>query len=823
MSTDNSNKKLKKKRKFGAKSILSTFIVLFLLLGVTAGGIIFAVLKNTSPIDPSNIQNMLDDSSFIYDKDGNLIEKVHSDSFRSVVSIETMPKDLQNAFIAIEDERFYKHHGVDPKRIIGAVIYDLKTMSKAQGASTITQQLAKNIYLTHEKTYTRKIKDMYYALELERYLTKDQILEMYLNTIYLGRGATGAQAAAQTYFSKDVSELNVAECAIIAGITKNPSRYSPFTTEKIASGESLDNIQLIFYPNSTKAESIPAEESALFSQMLSKGLIDKFQYDQLNKGEIVVRKAVLNPSSVERQLTVLGKMLELGFISQEQYDEAKSYPIEIKIGSKSASGISSYFGDLVKKQVLQELITEKGFSEDEARDTLYKGGLRIYSTMDMNMQKIVEKEFENPANFPGSFKDSSGTVQPQASMVIMDPKNGEVRALVGGRMIGGTKIFNRAINPRQPGSAIKPLAAYLPALDKGMTAATIIDDSPHYDDKGNLWPRNYDRKYGGPSTMRALLTRSSNVGTVKLAEMLSTSKAQSVKTMISYLEKLGISTIVKSKDNPSINDENFSLSMGGMSKGVTNLELTAAYGAIANSGVHNEPIFFTRAETANGDVLLENKPKTRKVVSAQVAFILQDLMKSVVEDGTGSRAKIANMPVAGKTGTTSNNYDAWFVGYTPYYVGATWIGSDLPRELSTGSKMSAMLWSKIMSQVHSGLPAKQFDQPDGIIKVSICSVSGKLASSNCGGHVKSEVFASGTEPKSYCSLSHYVAPVEPVEEQPTDANGLSPNEAEWENQVEEWLDNGNTDNNSTTNNNGNGNGKGNNKPPQDNSAVPEGY
>lgn len=817
MSTDNSNKKLKKKRKFGAKSILSTFIVFFLLLGVTAGGIIFAVLKNTSPIDPSNIQNMLDDSSFIYDKDGNLIEKVHSDSFRSVVSIEKIPKDLQNAFITIEDERFYKHHGVDPKRIIGAVIYDIKTMSKAQGASTITQQLAKNIYLTHEKTYTRKIKDMYYALELERYLTKDQILEMYLNTIYLGRGATGAQAAAQTYFSKDVSELNVAECAIIAGITKNPSRYSPFTTEKIASGESLDNIQLIFYPNSTKAESIPADESALFSQMLSKGLIDKFQYDQLNKGDIVVRKAVLNPSSVERQLTVLSKMLELGFISQEQYEEAKSYPIEIKIGSKSASGISSYFGDLVKKQVLQELITEKGFSEDEARDTLYKGGLRIYSTMDMNMQKIVEKEFENPANFPGSFKDSSGTVQPQASMVIMDPKNGEVRALVGGRMIGGTKIFNRAVNPRQPGSAIKPLAAYLPALDKGMTAATIINDSPHYDDKGNLWPRNYDRKYGGPSTMRELLTRSSNVGTVKLAEMLSTSKAQSVKTMISYLEKLGISTIVKSKDNPSINDENFSLSMGGMSKGVTNLELTAAYGAIANSGVYNEPIFFTRAETAEGDVLLENKPKTRKVVSAQVAFILQDLMKSVVEDGTGSRAKISNMPVAGKTGTTSNNYDAWFVGYTPYYVGATWIGSDLPRELSTGSKMSAMLWNKIMSQVHSGLPSKQFEQPDGIIKVSICSVSGKLASSNCSGHIKSEIFASGTEPKSYCSLSHYVAPVAPVEEQPTDTNGPSPNKAEWENQIEEWLDNSNTDNNGTTNNNGN------NKPPQDNSAVPEGY
>jgi len=394
-------------------------------------------------------------------------------------------------------------------------------------------------------------------------------------------------------------------------------------------------------------------------------------------------------------------------------------------------------------------MNEKGFSEDEARDTLSKGGLRIYSTMDMKLQKIVEKEFENTKNFPGSYKDSSGTVQPQASMVIMDHSSGEVRALVGGRMLGGNKIYNRAINPRQPGSAIKPLAVYLPALDKGMTAATVINDSPHYDDKGKLWPQNYDRKYGGPSTTRQLLMRSSNVGTVKLAEKLENTHQKSISTMVSYLKKLGISTLVTRASNPTTNDENFSLSLGGMSKGVTNLDLTAAYGAIANKGIHIEPMFFTRVETSDGSVLIENKPRTRKVVSAQTAYVMGDMLKSVVDSGTGTRAKISGMPVAGKTGTTSNNYDAWFVGYTPYYVGATWIGSDMPKSLSTGSKMSAALWQKIMSQAHSGLKTKQFEEPDGIVRASICTKSGKRPSSGCPS--RTEVFVKGTQPSGHCT------------------------------------------------------------------------
>ncbi|KDR96118.1 penicillin-binding protein 1A [Peptoclostridium litorale DSM 5388] len=801
---ENNKKKKKKKKKFISIKVVLLSLILVMMIGVASvAGIVYGVIKNTQPIDVSNIQNLLDDSSFIYDKNGSLIEKVHSDNFRSIVTMDKIPKDLQNAFVSIEDERFYSHKGVDPKRIIGAIVYDLKTMSKAQGASTITQQLAKNIYLTHEKTYTRKIKDMYYALALEKNLTKDQILELYMNTIYLGRGATGVQAAAQTYFSKDVGDLNIAECAIIAGITKYPSKYSPFMTERLSSADDVASVQLIFYPKSAETSPASEDEKSMFSKLLQNGRIDKFQYDQLIREEIVVRKAVLSPDSIKRQKIVLSKMYELGHITKSEYDEAQNYQIQINIGTKKVSGISSYFGDMVKNQVISSLMDEKGFSEDEARDTLYKGGLRIYSTMDMNIQKIVEKEFDNPENFPGSYKDSSGTIQPQSSMVIMDHSNGQVRALVGGRLIGGNKIYNRAINPRQPGSSIKPLAVYLPALDKGMTAATVINDSPHYDEKGNLWPRNYDRKYGGPSTARQLLKRSSNVGTVVLAEMLGETKQQSISTMVEYLEKLGISTVVTRGQNPRVNDENLSLALGGMSRGVTNLEMTAAYGAIANNGVYIEPVFFTRVETSDGSILLEKKPKKRTVVSPQTAFVMGDMLKSVVDSGTGARAKIPNMAVAGKTGTTSNQYDAWFAGYTPYYAGATWIGSDMPQPLSSGSKMSAMLWNKIMKQVHSNTPGKQFHQPENIVRVSICTKSGNRLSEYCSldpaGTVMTELFVKGTEPQGYCSY-HSTPPViepdpnevPPEGETPGDPQTGESTDQDWQNAVNQWVNDGNS-------------------------------
>ncbi|SHJ97686.1 transglycosylase domain-containing protein [Tepidibacter formicigenes] len=750
----NKSKESKNKKKISIFRVaILTFIILFIVGTACGMGIIFGVIKNAPPIDPNNIENMLDESSFIYDKDGNLIEKVHGTNFRSLVTLDKIPSNLQNAVIAIEDERFYEHNGVDIKRIFGALWYDIKTMSKAQGASTITQQLAKNMYTSSEKTITRKIKDAYYALEIEKHLSKDEILQTYLNTFYLGRGAVGVQAAAQTYFSKDVSELTLAESAMIAGITKNPSKYSPYTTARLDGSENLDEIKnlLVFYPKTANTNPANDIEKDMFKKLLSKGLIDNYQYDQLLKEQIVVRKAVLNPNSKERQEVILKKMLELGYITESEYEKAKNESIVIKVGKKKASNVSSYFVDLVKDEVIDALV-KKGFSEDEARDMLYNGGLRIYSTMDISIQKILEKEYQNSSNFPGTFKDNNGNIQPQSAMVIMDYHNGEVKALVGGRMIGGSKLFNRAINPRQPGSAIKPLAVYLPALDNGMTAATPIDDTQEnfrFSYTNNWKPKNYANRYRGPITLRESVQHSSNVGSVKTAEMLSTSQYSSVDIMIDYLENMGITTIVKT---PGHNDKNFAaLTLGGMTKGITPLEMTAAYGAIANKGTYIKPIFFTKVEDASGKVLLQSQQVKHKIVSPQTAYVMTDILTTVVTSGTGGRARLSNMPVAGKTGTTSNKYDAWFAGYTPYYVGATWIGNDMNKSLSSGSRMSAMLWKKVMSQVHSNLPRKSFERPSGIIQKTVCTESGDLATHFCE-KTRTEIFVKGTEPTKYCEI-----------------------------------------------------------------------
>ncbi|SHH54141.1 transglycosylase domain-containing protein [Tepidibacter thalassicus] len=752
-STKKSKENKNKKKISIFRTVLLTFIILF-ITGTACGlGIIFGVIKNAPAIDPNNIEDMLDESSFIYDKNGNLIEKVHGTNFRSIVTLDKIPKHLQNAVISIEDERFYEHNGIDIKRIFGALWYDLRTLSKAQGASTITQQLAKNMYTSSEKTLTRKIKDAYYALEIEKHLSKDEILQTYLNTFYLGRGAVGVQAAAQTYFSKDVSELTLAECAMIAGITKNPSKYSPYITARLDGSENLDEIKnlLVFYPKTPNTTPASEVEKNMFKKLLSKGLIDNFQYDQLAKEQIVVRKAILNPESKKRQELILKKMLELGYITESEYEEAKNEPIVIKIGNKKASNVSSYFVDLVKDEVIDALI-KKGFSEDEARDMLYNGGLRIYSTMDMNMQKILEKEYQNNANFPGTFKDKNGNIQPQSAMVIMDYHTGEVKALVGGRMLGGSKLFNRAVNPRQPGSSIKPLAVYLPALDNGMTAATLIEDSQEnfkYTYPNNWKPKNYANRYRGVITLREAVQHSSNVCSVKTAEMLSSSLYSSIEMMIDYLKNLGISTIVTT---PGHNDKTFSaLTLGGMTKGITPLEMTAAYGAIANKGTYIKPIFFTKIEDSNGKILLQSKQIKHKIVSPQTAYIMTDILTSVVTSGTGRRARLSNMPVAGKTGTTSDNHDAWFAGYTPYYVAATWIGNDWNQSLKKGSSMAVSLWKKVMSQIHSNLPRKSFERPSDIIQKTICLESGNLATHFCE-KTKTEIFVKGTEPSEYCEI-----------------------------------------------------------------------
>ncbi|WP_353097679.1 PBP1A family penicillin-binding protein [Tissierella praeacuta] len=874
---DNNNQKKKRKKKGSTgKTIFKSikiFLVIFLMLSVVAGGIlagaVLSILKDVPNIDPSKVNVSLDLTSTIYDADGELIEKIQAptNEFRTIVKINQMPQYLKDAYIAIEDERFIKHIGVDPKGIISAAIDNIKAGSAVRGASTITQQLARNVYLTREKSWDRKIKEAYLAIQIDKALTKDQILEAYLNRVNLGQGAYGVQEAAQTYFSKNVEDLTIAESALFAGIVKSPTKYAPYHT---VSTENFDS--------------------------------DKhYEVGQL---EILGEKyiAVYNEEAVKRQKLVLKKMLDLGKITESEYQEALNENIKenLKPSRKKIEGISSYFTDYVKTQAINALVERLGYTKEQAQDELFTGGLKIYSTMDVKLQRELENVYNNfteilvgnPAKKKGpilvdwrlskskdvidekgnviyysqnnlfnenfelvlekgtyEFKDNNlfiknkklmpykkhidvgdyytiddrknlvshsvgsivipeesysisdnkeikigsaylnknkdfyrtddkgnllisdkyffraknGVVQPQSATVLLDYRTGQIKALVGGRDIEGAKILNRATaSRRQPGSSIKPITAYLPALDNGYTAATTIDDVPFYSN-GKLWPRNWYRdRYRGIHTLRRSVEHSVNVNAVKVVESIG------IQTSMSYLEKLGIisklnpenDSFVTAKENRANNDENLSaLGLGGMTKGMTPLEITAAYGAIANGGVYIEPRAFTRIEDNNGNILIDNTPKETIVVSPQVAYIMSDILRTTVTNGIAGRAKLSNMVVGGKTGTTTDQADIWFVGFSPYYAAATWIGNDSPKiTLTQSSGTAVQLWQHIMTRMHEGLESKtSFEKPNGIVSVNVCTQSGKLPTELCtrdprGSTVKSEIFVKGTEPKSYCDV-----------------------------------------------------------------------
>lgn len=747
-----SSKRKTKKKSIFPKLFWGTMIMLvliFFLVAGTAVGVVAGIVREIEPIDASNLYTFLDESSFIYDNDGNVMEKVQTEGHRAILDYDQLPDHLINAFIAIEDERFWDHNGIDVKRIFGAFWTNLRTGSR-QGASTINQQLAKIIYLSPEQTYTRKIKDAYYGIQLDRQLSKKQILEAYLNTINLGSvafsgsysvQANGVQAAAQLYFSKDVDQLTNAEAALLAGISRNPRRYSPVS---ILRKDQIREDHIIYY-----------EEDDEYS-------------------------VVFNPETLPRMRLVLNSMHRLGYLSDHEYEEALSQDIASSILPNTLSGeneISSFFGELVQRDVLKAL-ENAGYSTQEASHMLQSGGLSIHSTLDMRMQQILEEEYNKAENFPGTLRDAEGNyilddqgnVQPQSSMVIMDQHSGEIKALIGGRMTRGHRVYNRALSPRQPGSAIKPLAAYVPALDLGMTAATVIDDVPAYlnpQAPNTSWPRNHYNSFYGLITMREALRVSSNVATVRLAEELGKyDDRPQFAVMFDYMERMGITSLVGS-NNPVIRhgrtstDENYSMVLGGMTRGVSPMEMTAAFASLANKGVYTKPSTFTKVYDRRGNLILENRPERDRVVSEEVAYIATDLLRDVVSSGTGSRARIdqgnTRIPAAGKTGTTSDHKDAWFAGYTPYYTASVWIGHDLPEKLQQGSRMAAELWQTVMYRVHEGHDPKSFESPENIIRVSVCTKSGKLPTEYCsldprGSTVRSELFVRGTEPTEYCEV-----------------------------------------------------------------------
>ncbi len=744
---EETQKKKKRKRKKKRFSILKVFFLLIFITifagGIAVGGYTLYVIKNAEPIDPTKISEMLDDTSFIFDSQGNLLEKVTGRENRTVVPLEQMPQSLKEAIVAIEDERFYYHNGVDVKRVFGALWHDIKTRSLEQGASTITMQLAKNLYTSAGKSADRKITDAYYAIEIEKLLSKDQILYYYLNKINLARGNYGVQAAAHHYFNKDVSELTLPESALIAGISKNPSRYSPYVTSPVTAEDDLDNIQLrLFLRDEASDVPMPTdEEIKIFEQLLAKGLISRYEFAQVKNGDYYLRKATVNPVAKERQELVLDMMAKNEYITREQAATAKAEPIVINIGKNKQSNISSYFADKVKAETLL-ILQNLGHDEESANDFLVNGGLRIYSTMDPKIQNILESEINNAANYPRTRTDEEGVLQPQVAAVVMEQSTGYVRGIIGGRGISGSKIYNRALNPRQPGSSIKPIAVYLPALMNGFTPGSPVDDKPITE--GSYKPKNYST-YDGPTTIRNLIIKSSNVGAVRVAEQIGP------QTMISTLRKLGISTVVTHDINPKHNDENLSLALGGMTRGTTPMDMTAAYATIANNGVYTKPIFVKRIETTTGTVIFEAQAETTTVTTPQISYLMQSMLQDVVSKGTGARAKVSGQATAGKTGTTNDEKDVWFVGFTPYYTGAVWIGEDMPKDLNMTSDVPSALWGKIMNKVHNGLAAKNFVMPSGIVGLQICDESGLQAGQYCT-KTRKELFVEGTTPKEVCEI-----------------------------------------------------------------------
>lgn len=672
---------IKKVLLFQSKVFL-VFILFFVFALIGAfGGIFLGIINSTTELSAEDLR-LKHLTTVFYDQDSKEIARIYGEKNRTFISLDRMSKYIPDAFIAIEDERFYKHRGIDIKRIIGAGITYILNGGKSYGASTITQQLIKNITGRDEITLRRKIEEQWRALMLETKLTKEQILELYLNTIYLGEGAYGVQAASKIYFDKDASELTLAEAALIAGITQYPSKYDPLINFK---------------------------------------------------------------ASKERQETVLWKMKQLGYITQEQYEQAKNEKINLKKGEiKVSEQPQSYFIDAVCMDVLKDLQQKKKISEVIAKKMLFNDGLKIYTTQNSVVQSALEKAYSSNGKIYKMFKGNR--IMPQSAMVVIDYRTGYVVGLVGG--LGekpGMLTFNRATQARrQPGSSIKPLAVYAPGLNDGIiTPATVFDDVPIT--IGTWSPRNwYKDGFWGLSTVRRAIENSMNIVAVKVWLKVGVNRSYE------FLQDLGVSTLTPEDKRPA------ALALGGLTEGVSPLEMAAAYGAIANGGIYIKPITYTRVEDRNGKVLLENKIEARSVMSEQAAYLLTDMLKDVVRSGTGKSARLSNMPVAGKTGTTSNNVDRWFVGYTPYYVGATWFGYDKQRTIPGNINYSAVIWQEVMEKVHAGLRYRDFVEPRDIVRKTICVDSGKLPTKLCyhdprGSRVREEIFIKGTEPTELCT------------------------------------------------------------------------
>ncbi|MEY8763505.1 MULTISPECIES: transglycosylase domain-containing protein [Clostridium] len=701
------HKKTQAKTSRKAPKILFSLLIIALMVLV---GISLAIIKDSPKLDINQILN-LSEPSVLYDNKNEPMDTVVTSQQRTVIPFSSMPKNLKNAFVSIEDERFYKHRGIDLKRLIGVTLIDIKSKlvrgSDIQGASTITQQLVRSVFLSSEVSYKRKLQEIYLSLQLERKLSKDQILEAYMNTIFLGGRALGVEAASKQYFGKSAKDLNLIECAFIAGMPQSPSVYYPYSA--------------------------------------------------------VAQK---NPSIyLNRTATVIKKMYENGYISRAQYTSAtndiSTGKLDINPQPTVNNGYNNeWFTTSVISSVKKDLKSKYNYDDEQINNLLMYDGLKIYSTMDKNLQLKTQNILDNDNIFQTSSVDKNGIAQPQASAVVMDYHSGEIKALVGGRGTQPARSFNRASSEnylRPPGSSIKPLTVYSPAIDsKKFTAASTFEDSPLPDDIANKYASPGEPPYqpkddtyiGGTMTLRTAITHSINLVAVKLEDKLG------LKAGADYAEKFGIT--LDEDDRGSIS----ALSLGQLHHGVNTLIMSSAYGVFGNNGTYTYPKLYTKVVDRNGKILLDNKTRTKKVLSPQGSYIMYDMLKGPVsQEGTAPNANFGNMPVRGKTGTSSDNKDLWFCGLTPYYSAAVWIGNDDNTVLNTSlnSNSAAKLWADIMSPFHEGLPAKDIKMPSGVVAQSICSESGKLPTVACytdpaGSTVYTEFFIAGTVPTDYCDM-----------------------------------------------------------------------
>ena len=814
-----------------AKDIVGLFVILFVLAILYT----FIIISTAPKIDPENIYDSVAQSSVVYDDQGKKVDTVFYNQDRQLISYKQMPKNMINAFVALEDKTFWKHHGFNWTRMAGAVVQSFTGSGHISGTSTITQQLARNVYLPKiksQRSVRRKILEMYYASQIERTLSKEQIVEAYLNTIYLGFGSYGVYSASHAYFSKDPKDLSLEECAALAALPQAPDTYA---------------------------------------------LVKLAGKDSVTEGDtnIILRNPdtyIANDMSKNRRDTALKLMHDQGYITDKDFKAAyhKNLIDFINPSVKSNKGVNSYFNEYLIDEVSRDLQKKYDISPQEAERMIYTSGLQIHSTMDSTAQKVAVEEFKNSSNFPSLVsirKDSSGnvisssgniilydyndsfnsegnftlgkdevsfgkdgsatikrgkrlniyttktggkvnyslefkkqyvqekgtlyiysggyinvpskykkldssddlvidksyfkdfpnsmvksgntlvikpdayslnekTIQPQAAMVIVGVGTGEIKAMVGGRGQSGSRLYNRALNPRQSGSSIKPLSVYGAALQKSyeyaekgetwpmvdykhdkqgtrgygdyLTASSTIVDEP-MTFNGKTWPKNSNNRYSGAVSMRKGIQQSINTVAVKIQLQVGNEYSADL------LKKFGLTTIVTEGATSDMNSA--ALALGGLTKGVIPLEMAQAFAVFPNGGVRQSSIAYTTVTDRHGKVLLKSKSKKTKVLDEGVAFIMTDMLKSVITQGIAGPAAVSGTQAGGKTGTTNDKYDIWFDGFTAKYAASLWIGTDVNIKLSSMSEMAARLWGKIMNQIPAAKTGKYNAAPDNVIRI----------------------------------------------------------------------------------------------------------